>query len=66
MDDDNEVYTPKDSDYQIIVDGKPVPITELTREQMITNLREMMDVIEDLDEQVEKMNNRIERWRYGR
>jgi hypothetical protein len=52
------------SDYQVQIDGKVVPITCLSREDLIRELRKAIDCLEDLDEILQKSHSVLHTWRY--
>jgi hypothetical protein len=56
----------KDSDYVVEMEGiGTVPITLLSREHLIQELRRAMDKLEDLDEILHNAISKIHDWRYS-
>lgn len=67
---DPDYRKPEPCEYQVIRNGMPVPITDLSREDLILELVKAMDCIEDLDETLYKfsnnVNSRVAAWRNNR
>lgn len=52
--------------YQLIINGKPVVINELTRDQLLTGLRNALDKIEEFDGYLAVINRSMEKYREGK
>lgn len=49
--------------YQVIIDGMPVSILELTRPQLLTEFAKMMDLMEDLDQVTGRLDEIMKKYR---
>lgn len=54
-----------DNAYQVIIDGKTVSIDELSRDQLIVELRKAMDTIEEFDGAIATIDAVMEKYREG-
>ena len=51
------------AEYQVIVDGNPVSILDLSKSQLLAELMSTMDLLEELEELTEKLNSINARYR---
>lgn len=54
---------PLDRAYQTTINGQPVPVDSLTREQAIEALCDAYELIEDMDGQLLALTNAVDSWR---
>lgn len=51
------------SGYQVVINGKIIKVEDLSREQLISELKRAIDFLEDIDILSETLRDKIKAWR---
>jgi hypothetical protein len=57
---------PVNSGYQVVINGLIIMIEDLSREDLISELKKAIDKLEDIDTLAEQLRQNIEFWRDGK